>query len=66
MTTLETECPRVLETWEEQKVEVNVDEIPPKVFSALNSYVSSKVRSGPESPEIDDYSSGKARKKRRN
>jgi hypothetical protein len=68
MTTLELECPRVLESWEEQKVEINVDEIPPKVFSTLQSYVSSKVgtRSAPDSPEVDDVSSGnKSRKKRK-
>jgi hypothetical protein len=68
MTTLELECPRVLESWEEQKVEINVDEIPPKVFSTLQSYVSSKVgtRSVPDSPEVDDVSSSnKSRKKRK-
>ena len=45
MTTLELECPKVLEGWGEEHVEINVDEIPMKVFSNLNSYVTSKVGS---------------------
>lgn len=66
MTSLELECPRALETWENQKMEINVDEIPPKIFSTLNAYVSSKVgtRSLPDSPEVDDVSNKRKRRKK--
>ena len=68
ITTLELECPKVLETWGEQKLEVNVDEIPPKIFASLNSYVTSKVgsRSSPNAREIDDISSSKNKKRKKN
>eukprot|EP00339_Tiarina_fusa_P011598 CAMPEP_0117004476 /NCGR_PEP_ID=MMETSP0472-20121206/5430_1 /TAXON_ID=693140 ORGANISM="Tiarina fusus, Strain LIS" /NCGR_SAMPLE_ID=MMETSP0472 /ASSEMBLY_ACC=CAM_ASM_000603 /LENGTH=247 /DNA_ID=CAMNT_0004705431 /DNA_START=63 /DNA_END=803 /DNA_ORIENTATION=+ len=58
ITTLEIECPEVLETWGEQKVEVVVDSIPANVFSSLNSYIVSKVgnKTLPDSPDVDDIS----------
>lgn len=43
MTTLELECPKVLEEGYDDHVEINVDAIPPNVFANLNSYVSSKI-----------------------
>jgi hypothetical protein len=43
MTRLELECPIVLETWDNQKIEINVDAIPPNIFTSLQSYVSEKV-----------------------
>ena len=67
MTILELECPEVLESWGKDKVEINVDEIPPKVFASLNSYVTSKVGNRiPGSPDGDDISgSTKTNKKKR-
>jgi hypothetical protein len=66
MTTLEMECPRVLEIWGESKVEINVDEIPPKLFAQLTTYVSNKVgtKTHADSPEIDDVNSNKKKKRK--
>jgi hypothetical protein len=63
-TTLELECPKVLESWGEEQIEINVDEIPSKVFSSLNSYVTFKVgsRSLLDSPELEDIPKKKKRK----
>jgi hypothetical protein len=66
VTTLELECPNVLEPWGEQKLEINVDEIPPKVFATLNAYVTTKVgtKRAPDSPGDDDVHSSKKKKRK--
>lgn len=72
MTTLEVQCPEVLEMWDKDKVEIIVDEIPSKIFAMLNSYVSDKVgtRSVPRTPDTmsgggDDDNNNKPSKKRK-
>ena len=72
MSVIELECPTALNNWGKGSVEINVDEIPPKIFTSLNSYVSSKVGGNhhhhknnnnlPESPEDDMMRSRKKRK----
>lgn len=63
MSVIELECPTVLKNWGTASVEINVDEIPPKIFASLNSYILSKVgnKDIPESPEDET----KSRKKRK-
>jgi hypothetical protein len=72
MTTLEVQCPEVLEMWGTDKVEILVDDIPSKIFAHLNSYVSDKVgtRSAPSTPDIlggggDEDNNNKQTKKRK-
>jgi hypothetical protein len=67
ITTLEIECPKALETWGEQKVEVVVDSIPADIFGSLNSYIVSKVgnKTLPDSPDVDDISGSRSKKKRK-
>jgi hypothetical protein len=61
---LELNCPQVLESWGESKIEINVDEIPPKVFSRLQKYVNGLVDSVAETQE-DPALSGPKKKKRK-
>eukprot|EP00980_Cylindrotheca_fusiformis_P023436 scaffold10476_cov142-Cylindrotheca_fusiformis.AAC.11 len=67
VTTLELKCPKVLEQGYEDHVEINVDEIPPNVFSNLNSYVSSKIgnRSLLDSNRLDVLDERIPKKKKR-
>jgi hypothetical protein len=53
-TELELNCPHVLESWGESKIEINVDEIPSDIFGRLQKYVDGLVEDnaeGAESPE---------------
>jgi len=46
---LESSCPHVLESWggtDSSKIEINVDEIPLKIFTRLQKYVHGLVESG--------------------
>ena len=61
---LELNCPQVLEPWGESKIEINVDEIPPKVFVRLQKYVNGLVDSTAEMQE-DSALSGPKKKKRK-
>ena len=61
---LELNCPEVLESWGESKIEINVDEIPPKVFARLQKYVNGLVDSVAEMQE-DSALSGPKKKKRK-
>jgi hypothetical protein len=72
MTTLEVQCPEVLEMWDKDKVEILVDDIPSKIFAHLNSYVSDKVgtRSVTSTPDMiggggDEDNANKPSKKRK-
>lgn len=68
MTMIELDCPSALETWDKQKVEINVDALPSKLFASLNHYVTSKVgnRSLAGSPDLEEGTgSSKPKKKRK-
>jgi len=43
MTRIEVECPEALESWGGDKVEINVDAIPPEVFLSLQDFVDDRV-----------------------
>jgi hypothetical protein len=67
MTTLELECPKVLEEGYDDHVEINVDAIPANVFANLNSYLSSKIgsRSILDSHRRDEFDQRIPKKKKR-
>jgi hypothetical protein len=63
-TELELNCPQVLESWGESKIEINVDEIPTKLFTRLQKYVNGLVDGVGEMQE-DPVLSGPKKKKRK-
>lgn len=63
-TELELNCPQVLESWGDSKIEINVDEIPTKLFLRLQKYVSGLV-DGDGATQEDPSLSGPKKKKRK-
>jgi hypothetical protein len=63
-TELELNCPHVLESWGESKIEINVDEIPSDIFGRLQKYVDSLVEDNAEESESPE-SGGPKKKKRK-
>lgn len=61
---LELNCPQVLESWGESKIEINVDEIPPKVFARLQKYVNGLVDSMATMQEDSGLSVPKKKKRK--
>mmetsp|Transcript_132889 Transcript_132889/g.384223 ORF Transcript_132889/g.384223 Transcript_132889/m.384223 type:complete len:249 (-) Transcript_132889:63-809(-) len=61
---LELNCPNVLESWGDAKIEINVDEIPDDIFSRLQKYVNGLVE-GPEGSLADSAESIPKKKKRK-
>ena len=64
-TDLELNCPHVLESWGDSKIEINVDEIPSDIFGRLQKYVSGLVEHIVEDHESASEAGGPKKKKRK-
>lgn len=63
-TELELNCPQVLESWGESKVEINVDEIPSDIFGRLQKYVNGLLEDGDHIEDPPDVVGPKKKKRK--